>query len=184
MPCDGYKDSKAAYRDVCCEIEELLCKFGSAETIVCGDLNASLHRNPPSSLDPLLMKLCSQTNMTLPKDVIYPVTHTFKPHGRSSSLIDYFLCRADSTVVIDVSIDDCLLNTSDHMPVVAALDRTVVVIRAESKVQLVEPKPNWTKADHAKLQLYNDNAKEGVDSLRRPTGCSGWDVEIGTLGWT
>ena len=91
MPCRGRKSKANHYNESLDVIREIVTKYKhSHTTIVRGDLNASLHREPPNNFDKALVKFINEAELTLPDD--YPKKATFFLHdNKSLSQIDYFL---------------------------------------------------------------------------------------------
>jgi endonuclease/exonuclease/phosphatase family metal-dependent hydrolase len=131
MPCDGYRSSLESFRDTIAEIEEILTKYKGLQTLICGDLNSSLHRDREKKykLDEELKKFCHANKLSLPEIYHkYPIEPTFisKSNSNSRSQIDYFLANAEEVHMVDrVRTLEIPGDTSDHRPIQAILRHTV-----------------------------------------------------------
>ena len=95
MPCRGRKTKENQYNESLDVIREIINKYRHSHQIILGgDLNASLHREPPNNSDKALQTFIQEVELTTPDN--YPTKPTFYHHdNKSSSQIDYFLLLKD-----------------------------------------------------------------------------------------
>ena len=177
MPCRGRKNTAQLYRESLDVIREITLKYQPTHTIVIGgDLNASLHRDPPNILDNNLKNFVTEMEIILPEN--YPTEPTFYHHdNKSSSQIDYFFCLKDQK---HLGIDDIRihghqnLNTSDHVLVTGEI--TINKLQKQkvenTAIQQIHCKPKWGKCNDTQYQetieqlLNADNMDENNNNFQ------------------
>ncbi|KAK3088016.1 hypothetical protein FSP39_013503 [Pinctada imbricata] len=118
MPCRG-THTKDDYEEILDEINEIIVRFGNTHNIIiCGDMNASLHREPPNKQDLQLRKFMKEKNLLVKENP--KGENTFSHHnGINMAKLDYILYSEDvhnviSADQIEESCND--VNVSDHAP--------------------------------------------------------------------
>ena len=153
MPARGRDNSTNEFSSTCDEIREITLKYSSHKIILIGDLNGSLHREPPNSQDKILMNTLKELDVHLPDT--YPVGPTFFHNdGTNNSQIDYIL-QGTAGLIHSVRIaEHSPLNTSDHTLVEAILmEQLRVGPPPKAKpVTNLHRKPNWKKCDLVKYE--------------------------------
>jgi exonuclease III len=119
MPSDN-SNRDEQYKDILSQLEEIIDKFQCQyQILLCGDFNASLHRdNRPR--DKCLQQFMESNGMKLVNG--YPTKFTFYHHNqKSTSQIDYIMHKSkEKAMEYRVKILDLEpLNVSDHTLVIA-----------------------------------------------------------------
>ncbi len=159
MPCRGYIDSGVQFSRVLDQLEQLLESYVTMPTIIGGDWNASLSRDPPIARDvqfKRFIETCHLTVLPLPSGV-----PTFLHHNKKDSAqIDYLLVRGiphfhNPRVIIPP------LGTSDHHPVTSVITLLTAPARESAPSQVAEAPAPFTKIRWDKLDLlkYRDAIK-------------------------
>ncbi|VDI15595.1 Hypothetical predicted protein [Mytilus galloprovincialis] len=119
MP-SGNENCDEKYKDMLAQLEEIIEKYQEKyQIMLCGDLNASLHRDNRSR-DMILNQFLINNELEMVNN--YPIKPTFYNQNKiSKSQIDYFLHkRAEKNIRYTISISDMEpLNVSDHTIVIA-----------------------------------------------------------------
>ncbi|VDI47844.1 Hypothetical predicted protein [Mytilus galloprovincialis] len=91
------------YKDTLDQISEIIEKYkDSYQTIICGDMNASLHRDNRRR-DQNLKEFMSNNNLSLANR--YPKAPTFFHHnGKYTSQIDYIMFPETTTGILNSNI--------------------------------------------------------------------------------
>ena len=143
------------------QIEEICIKFNDHAIFICGDLNASLSRNPSKERD------ISLTNFVVKHYLInrQKGTATFYHENREQSAeLDYIL---KNSLVRSISGDvfvkkDQVNNVSGHLAVSTTIN---ISIRNRQKSIMSNPRPNLETYDKKLFQnIINDN----MEKVRRP----------------
>ncbi|CAC5416987.1 unnamed protein product [Mytilus coruscus] len=133
------------------QLEEIIEKYQEKyQIMLCGDLNASLHRDDRSK-EMFLKQFIISNELELANK--YPIKPTFYNHNKiSKSQIDYFLYkRAEKKIRYTVSISDIEpLNISDHTIVIAEVLGTL--IRKQRQITKMVKRPDWRKCDKDRYQ--------------------------------
>ena len=150
------------------QLQELLAKYRPTHhIIICGDINASLHRTPPNGQDQLLKAFCAETNVIC-KEEIHP-EHSFHHHnGIHSAKIDYILFGEESEdmmtkAAVVKSVDS--INVSDHMPVTCKIIFTTQKEKTAIKKtnSAIGGKPNWTRCD---VERYRAEVQNNIKDIK------------------
>ena len=163
LPCRGnsrQEDFKASL-DL---LEEICNKFAEHVIFICGDLNASLSRNPPNDRDNLLKSFVQSMGLTSQQNGTPTFFHENK---EQSAELDYILknplaCSVSSIVHIE---DDQSNNVSDQLAVSTTLN---ISSSRKTKPTLSYPKPNWDRCNTEKFQrAVNCNIDKIKDDLEK-----------------
>ncbi|CAC5420034.1 unnamed protein product [Mytilus coruscus] len=145
MP-SGNENCDDKYKDMLAQLEEIIEKYQEKYHIMlCGDLNASLHRDNRSR-DMFLKQFIINNELELENK--YPIKPTFYNHNKiSKSQIDYFLHkRAVKNIQYTVSILNIQpLNVSDHTIVIAEV--IGILNRKQRQITKMLKRPDWRKCD-------------------------------------
>ena len=160
MPSDN-SNRDEQYKDILSQLEEIIDKFQCQyQILLCGDFNASLHRdNRPR--DKCLQQFMESNGMKLVNE--YPIKSTFYHHNqKSTSQIDYIMHKStEKTMVYRVKILDLEpLNVLDHTLVIADMSGTVT--RKKRNENVIIKRPDWRKCDK---QIYQQNIVENLAEI-------------------
>ena len=161
MPSEA-KEGDYEYKDNLDQLQEIIQKYdNSYQIIVCGDMNASLHRDDRRR-DNLFRNCIHENGLKLANN--HPERPTFFHHnGKYKSQIDYFLFKSTEHLNASVKIKEMdALNTSDHTLVLATVG--VDVKRAAPKAAKILTKPRWEKCDH---NIYKDCIQNEINNLEK-----------------
>ena len=161
MPSEA-KEGDYEYKDNLDQLQEIIQKYdNSYQIIVCGDMNASLHRDDRRR-DNLFRNFIHENGLKLANN--HPERPTFFHHnGKYKSQIDYFLFKSTEHLNASVKIKEMdALNTSDHTLVLATVG--VDVKRAAPKAAKILTKPRWEKCDH---NIYKDCIQNEINNLEK-----------------
>lgn len=151
MP-SGNENCDEKYKDMLAQLEEIIEKYQEKyQIMLCGDLNASLHRDNRSR-DMILKQFLTNNELEMVHN--YPIKPTFYNHNKiSKSQIDYFLHKkAEKNIRYTVSISDMEpLNVSDHTIVIAKVVGTLN--RKQRQITKIVKRPDWRKCDK---QIYQE----------------------------
>ena len=157
MPCRGRSYSAQDYSDTIDQLTEIISKFSASHNIIlAGDMNGSIHREPPNIHDVALRNFLENFDLLPSQD--YPTSPTFHHHdGISEAVIDYILldkrlgCQAGTIR----NLQEHPKNTSDHSPVTASL-RISIPDKCQpltSRYGRQRIKPQWKRCNS---QLYRE----------------------------
>ena len=160
MPSDN-SNRDEQYKDILSQLEEIIDQFQCQyQILLCGDFNASLHRdNRPR--DKCLQQFMESNGMKLVNG--YPTKSTFYHHNqKSTSQIDYIMHKSkEKAMEYRVKILDLEpLNVSDHTLVIADMSGTVTKKKRNENV--IIKRPDWRKCDK---QIYQQNIVENLTEL-------------------
>ena len=156
MPTSGSQD---CYLERLAEVDELMQKHADGTFIWCGDLNASLTRDPPSQNDKHLRSFCLEHNIGPPTDDNTATYHHFV--GNISSRIDHFIMATESLHLITryKVMTREPENLSSHDPICARFTiNGNLEGEKHSDTGEVEArkKPRWDKIDRQMYQTETD----------------------------
>ena len=144
------------------QLQELLAKYRPTHhIIICGDINASLHRTPPNRQDQQLKAFCEEVNLSCNEET--QPEHSFHHHnGLHSAKIDYILFGEESgDIVTKAAIFNSVdpINVSDHKPVTCNLKFSKKIEKTSTKASKTNfgGKPNWSKCD---IEKYRAEVKK------------------------
>ena len=161
-----------AYKDTLDQIAEIIDKYNiSYHIIVCGDLNASLHRKDNRRRDQLLKEFMNDNKLSIPLN--YPVQPTFFHHnGKYKSQIDYFLFDNNAMTKLNPAVSILPMqatNTSDHTLVTARIQMKVK--KSALRPVKIITKPKWNNCD---TNLYkaaiSEEIQKGTSNKRQDVG--------------
>ena len=152
------------YNDTLDQINEIIDKYKETyQIILCGDMNASLHRDNRRR-DQLFKNFIVANNLSIPQK--HPVHPTFFHHnGKYTSQTDYFLFedRAIHQLKTTVRVRPMHpTNTSDHTLVTA--DITLAVKKSALRPVKIYTKPNWEKCDDI---AYKSSVSEEIKTSQK-----------------
>jgi exonuclease III len=144
MPSD-IKEGDYEYRDMMDQLNEVIQKYEETYILLCGDMNASLHRDDRRR-DRIFKNFSIESNLILPTN--YPIDFTFHHHnGKGKSQIDYILFKGKtSNLQPRVSIIPFdAINTSDHT--LTKVEITTQISKLAPKSAKIYTKPAWDKCN-------------------------------------
>lgn len=156
MPTAGGPSSTEEFRDVLCEVGEIINNYHQCDIILLGDMNASLHRDTPRPNDTEFRPLVSRNGIQLPDT--YPTNSTFVADGSGHiSVIDYILPVTNASLVVDTVVldesqsrDVYAANGSDHHPVSGLLRVGLQLTKPsthKTSSEVTVGRPKWDKGD-------------------------------------
>ena len=166
MPCRNTHTGDD-FEDTLAQLQEIMTKYRPTHHIlICGDLNASLHRTPPNQQDKLLERFCKEEKLLYnerpnPED-------TFQHHnGLHTAKLDYILFGVESKHLISeakIHHQTDQLNVSDHKPLTCRIQ--IPISRRNEPTQgktTNRGKPNWKKCD---LDIYRNTLKQKLQETK------------------
>ena len=166
MPCRNTHTGDD-FEDTLSQLQEIMTKYRPTHHIlICGDLNASLHRTPPNQQDKLLERFCKEEKLVFDERLI--PEDTFQHHnGLHTAKLDYILCGIESKHLISeakIHHQANQLNVSDHQPLTCRIN-----VSTSSKNEHISDKPvhkgkpNWKKCD---LEIYRNTLKQKLQDTK------------------
>ncbi|CAG2189456.1 unnamed protein product [Mytilus edulis] len=152
------------YKDTLDQISEIIEKYkDSYQTIICGDMNASLHIDNRRR-DQNLKEFMSNNNLSLANR--YPKAPTFFHHnGKYTSQIDYIMFPETTTGIQNSNIvieDRHPTHTSDHTLVTANIP--MKIDKTSTQLVKIYTRPNWAKCD---TNIYTSTLKQELECESR-----------------
>ncbi|CAC5391390.1 unnamed protein product [Mytilus coruscus] len=146
------------YKDTLDQISEIMDKYKELyQIILCGDMNASLHRDNRKR-DKIFEEFKNINNLHIPDS--YPKKPTFFHHiGKYTSQIDYFLFNEKCIQQIKPSVKIASrhpTNSSDHTLVTANF--VMNVKRCTLRPTKIYTRPNWKKCDKSVYKSTIENS--------------------------
>ena len=167
MPCRNTHTGDN-FNETLDQLQELLAKYRPTHhIIICGDINASLHRTPPNRQDQQLKAFCEEVNFSCNEET--QPEHSFHHHnGLHSAKIDYILFGEESgDIVTKAAIFNSVdpINVSDHKPVTCKLKFSKKIEKTSTKTSKTNfgGKPNWSKCD---IEKYRAEVKNNIRNIR------------------
>ena len=163
MPSRGRQDDDK-YDETIAELKEIIYTYEpSHKIILIGDMNASLHRNPPNIQDKKFSAFCKDAKIS-PK-ANYPTEATFHHHnGQDRSTIDYILEINSNTLLNHIKVcDNDSLSVSDHKLVTAEI--TMSLKKQKNKLETIKQnkKVNWEKCN---ITLYRETLAKSIENTQ------------------
>ena len=159
LPCRG-NNSRDKFQNVISELEEIIEKFsGDHALFLCGDLNASLSRNPPNERDILLREFVSKHQLFNQQTGTPTFYHA---SGESQAEIDYILKNSAALSISSNTVVEGVhpVNVSDHVAI--STDITICIEETNSRSTYV-PRPNWDKCNH---RVYVEHVNNHIVNFR------------------
>ena len=169
MPCRNTHTGDD-FEDTLSQLQEIMTKYRPTHHIlICGDLNASLHRTPPNQQDNFLERFCKEEKLVF-NEHLSP-EDTFQHHnGLHTAKLDYILCGIESKHIISeakIHHNANQLNASDHKPLACRIKVTICSKTEQMSDKPVHKgKPNWKKCD---LEIYRNTLKQKLQDTKLET---------------
>ncbi|CAC5397549.1 E3.1.11.2 [Mytilus coruscus] len=146
------------YKDTLDQISEIMDKYKELyQIILCGDMNASLHRDNRKR-DKLFEEIKNINNLHIPDS--YPIKPTiFHHNGKYTSQIDYILFNEKCLQQIKPAVKIASrhpTNTSDHTLVTTNF--VMNVKRCTLRPTKIYTRPNWKKCDKSVYKSTIENS--------------------------
>ena len=166
MPCRNIHTGDD-FEDTLAPLQKIMTKYRPTHHIlICGDLNASLHRTPPNQQDKLLERFCKEEKLVYnerpnPED-------TFQHHnGLHTAKLDYILFGVESKHLISeakIHHQTNQLNVSDHKPLTCRIQIPISRWNVHTQGKTTNKgKPNWKKCD---LDIYRNTLKQKLQETK------------------